>query len=148
MFKSVYIILLSCFITCSVYAQDSISYKNKVDSILISRSKVPAKKKTLRLYTLRVRYFISRKTGELYLIEVAEQKGKELVIYNYHYIDDELTMISKHQSLPHKDIRIEKVFYYFKNNSLFFKVGNSAPIDDLNYHVQYAQKLKANAPSN
>lgn len=89
-----------------------------------------------------------KKVKELALIEVAEQRGKELMIYNYHYIDGKLTMISEHQELPHKSTRIETLFYYLKNDILFFKVGNTDAIEDLSYHIQNARKLKASAPLN
>jgi len=145
MLKPTVLILLSCLILTRSFSQDSL-YKHQVDSILISRSKTSVKIIKVKSDNFRVRYFFKKDTKELALIEVSEQNGKIISIYNYHYIDGEFKMLSKYKNYPLADKMREKAFYYLKNGELIYKTENSAQIDNISFHLERAQQLKQTAP--
>ena len=68
------------------------------------------------------------------------------MIYNYHYIDSELTMLSKYNNHALGDKMREIAFYYLKNGSLIYRTENNTQIDNISYHIERAQLLKQTAP--
>jgi hypothetical protein len=148
MFKQTFLIFLSAIIFQNSFAQDSLLYKNKVDSILVSRSKSAVKTVKVKNDSFRIRYFFKKDTHELAVIEVEEEKGKDIVIYNYHYIDGKIVMISKYINHPSRDKMKETAFYYLKNGVSLYRTENNTQIEGISRHIERANELKNTAPSN
>ncbi len=119
-----------------------------MDSILVSRSKSPVKTVKVKNDAFRTRYFFKKSTDELAVIEVAEPHGKDIIIYNYHFIDGKIVMISKYHNHPAREKMKETAFYYLKNGVLIFRMEKNTQIDSIYHHLERANELKNIAPSN
>ncbi len=142
------IILFFIFLLNKSFCQDSLSYKRHVDSILISRSRAKVKKIKTHVDSLEIRYFFEKNTKQLSLIEVIQPNMNDWIwIYNYHFIEGKLTMMSKYNNHAIGDKKRELALYYFKDNALVYREENKTQIEDIDDQMKRAEELKLKAPN-
>jgi len=129
-----------------LYAQESLSFKNNIDSILLSRSHDGTKKIKSRYDSLYIRYFYARRTKELVLIETRQKYDTVIWSFNYHFIEGKLTMMNKWNGYPLKNKKKVIAFYYFNNETVLYKDENKTKIENTDLQRSIAKMLQLRAP--
>ena len=137
---SFFLFFLLSYLYC--FSQNDMSYKNSIDSVLLSRTKSRVKKIRITIDTLNVRYFFTKKNDSLALIEIIDRNGRDSWVYNFHYINGQLAMLSKDNNRKSKDERFASAFYYFNNEKVVHKEENKTVVEDLHQLLHLAGKLK------
>ena len=144
----IFFLLAILFHFNTTFCQDSLQYKNKIDSILFSRANDGVKIIKAKEGSTRLRYFFVRATKILDLIEVAEPiDDKEVWIYNYHFYNGKLIMLNKYNNHGIKDKKREIAFYYLKDGIIYYREENKTKISDLELRIKKGMELQQNSPS-
>ena len=142
---SILLILLS-LLTSEGYSQTDSSFKNRIDSILLSRRFEKVKKIKVAKNGYNVRYFYSKSNNQLDMIQVTEKIEEERWILNYYFVNNEFVKLNKWNNRLPKDPKRAVSNYYFTSNKLVFSEENNTRVTDMNEQLQRIMTLKSSSP--
>lgn len=141
-------ILLFIFflITKPACSQDSNLIAKKIDSIWAFKIKATKQKIKSPANSPKYRVWYAKRTNDILLIEevhypVLDEQTK-FWIYNYHFRNGKLILISKYNNAGKKDYRRKICFYYFDDNRLLYRHEFKTSITDVDNEKTKAYVLK------
>lgn len=129
--------------------QDSVLYKNSIDSIIVNNSKKD-KRKIIRKDDFEISYFYNSNTKELVsILLVTKEKIEGGIAWSYFYNFDngELIRFGKWNGRPLKDKSRKIASCYLKDGAIVYREEYHLTIEDIEAIKTRGQQLKNSAPS-